>query len=324
WMFSWITGHGYLKDEELVEDKEALLDFYRENGYLDFDIKEVQFLNPTPRTMIVRFLVYEGTQYRVGAVKFTGNKLFSPGDLTNGLKVIHELKREKGKLGPNGLPMDVGDVFKPSGLRKDTENVEDFYGSKGHIDVAPGRGLNVARIPNTETGTMDLDFQIDEGQKSYIEKIEIHGNTKTKDKVIRRELSVSPGETFDMFRVKNSKHRLEGMDYFSKVDTRPEPTEISPSKKNLIITVDEKSTGLMTVGAGFSSVDALVGFADLTEKNFDLFHPFEPPRFEGGGQRFRLHLALGTETQDYELSYAYPWFLGQKITLGVDLYYRDL
>ena len=107
--------------------------------------------------------------------------------------------------------MDVGGIFTPGGLTKDIEAVEDFYGARGYIDVhAASRNLNVVKIPNTETGTMDLEFQIEEGQKSYIEKIEIHGNTKTKDKVIRRELAVSPGELFDMVRVKLSKQRLEG------------------------------------------------------------------------------------------------------------------
>jgi len=328
WMFSWITGSGVLKDEQFQEDKEKLADFYRngsgktgEGGYLDFEIKNIEFPHPTPRTMVIRFVIYEGTQYHVGSVKFTGNKIFSIADVTNGLRVVHGSKGLKGKVGPNGLSMDVGDVFTPKGLKQDTEDVEDFYGSKGYIDVAGStRNLNVVRIPNTETGTMDLDFQLDEGQKSFIEKIEIRGNTKTKDKVIRRELAVSPGEVFDMVRVKRSKQRLEGLQYFEKVDTRPEPTDVL-NHKNLVIGVDEKNTGNLTLGAGFSSVDSLVGFAEMTQGNFDLFHP---PTFTGGGQRFRLRLALGTLQQDYLASFIEPWFLGHKLALGVDLYYRDL
>jgi outer membrane protein insertion porin family len=328
WMFSWITGSGVLKDEQFEEDKEKLADFYRngsgkagEGGYLDFEIKNVEFLNPTPRSMVIRFTIYEGTQYKVGAVKFTGNKIFNIGDVTNGLRAVHGMKGERGKIGPSGLPMDVGDVFTPKGLKQDTEDVEDFYGSKGYIDVAAStKNLNVVRIPNTETGTMDLDFQLDEGQKSYIEKIEIRGNTKTKDKVIRRELAVSPGEVFDMVRVKRSKQRLEGLQYFEKVDTRPEATDV-PSHKNLVIGVDEKNTGNLTLGAGISSVESLVGFAEMTQGNFDLFHP---PTFTGGGQRFRLRVALGTLQQDYLASFIEPWFLGRKLALGVDLYYRDL
>jgi outer membrane protein insertion porin family len=326
WMFSWLTGSGHLKEEQLEDDREKLADFYRngsgkpgEGGYLDFEIKNVEFINPTPETLIVRFTIYEGTQYRVGAVKFSGNKLFSDADLMAGLRLVNAGK--KGKIGPNGLTMDFGDVFTPKGMAADIEEVEDFYGSRGYIDVATSSGhLNVVRVPNTETGTMDLEFRINEGQKAYIEKIEIRGNTKTKDRVIRRELSVSPGDVFDSVRVKRSKQRLEGLQYFDKVDTRPEATEVA-GHKNLVLAVDEKNTGSLSMGAGFSSVDSLVGFVEMTQANFDLFHP---PTFTGGGQRFRLRLAIGTEQQDYEASFIEPWFLGRKLTLGVDLFYRDL
>ena len=321
WMFSWLTGSGVLKDEQFEEDKEKLTDFYRDHGYLDFEIRKVDFLNPSPRTMVIRFSIYEGTQYRVGAVKFSGNKLFSTADITNGLRVVHASKSDHAKTGPNNLTMDVGDIFSPKGLTKDTEDVEDFYGSKGYIEVNAPRGLNVVKLPNTETGTMDLDFQIDEGQKYLIEKIQIRGNTKTKDKVIRRELAVSPGETFDMVRVKRSKQRLEGLQYFEKVDARPENTDPPiAGRKDLVVAVDEKNTGNLTLGAGFSSVDALVGFAEVTQGNFDLFHP---PTFTGGGQRFRLRVSLGTQLQDYQVSFVEPWFLGRKLSLGVDFYYRD-
>ncbi len=298
WMFSWITGSGFLKDEQFEDDQEKLREFYRDNGYIDFEIKETQIVNPSPKTMVIRFIVYEGAQYKVGSVKFTGNKLFSTSELTNGVRLITAVKPGKHKFGPNGLTMDVGDVFTPKGLAKDTEAVEDFYGAKGYIDVTSStHNLVVQRIPNTETGTMDLEFQIDEGQKSYIEKIEIRGNTKTKDKVIRRELAVSPGEVFDMVRVKVSKQRLEGLQFFEKVDARPEPTEPPiAGHKNLVIGVDEKSTGNLTMGAGFSSVDAIVGFAEVYQGNFDLFHA---PTFTGGGQKFRLRVQIGTQRQDY-------------------------
>src|SRR5256714_5704989 len=322
WMFSWITGSGFLKDEQFEDDQEKLREFYRDHGYIDFEIKEVQFVNPNSRTMIIRFIVYEGRQYKVGSVKFTGNKLFSLAQITNGVRLVTAIKPGKHKFGPNGLEMDVGDNFTPKGLTKDIEAVEDFYGAKGYIDVTPSmRNLNVLRIPNTESGTMDLEFKIDEGQRSYIEKIDIRGNTKTKDKVVRRELAVSPGEVFDMVRVKVSKQRLEGLQYFEKVDARPEPSDISPNRKNLVVSVDEKNTGNLTMGAGFSSVDAIVGFVGLIQGNFDLFHP---PTFTGGGQKFRLRVQIGTQRQDYIMTFIEPWFLGRKLSLGTELYYRDL
>ena len=169
---------------------------------------------------------------------------------------------------------------------------------------------------------MDLEFQIDEGQKNFVEKIEIRGNTKTKDRVIRRELAVSPGETFDMVRVKISQQRLEGLQYFEKVDVRPEPTDPPiAGRKNLVVGVEEKNTGNLTMGAGFSSVDSIVGFVEVSQGNFDLFHP---PTFTGGGQKFRLHLAVGPQRQDYIADFHEPWFLGRKLDLGVSLYHRQL
>lgn len=324
WMFSWITQSGYFKDDVFEDDKEKLIDFYHDHGYIDFDIKDVKIVNPTPRSMVIRFIVYEGAQYKLGSVKFTGNKLFTTNDIAKGLKILHDAAHVKAKIGPNGLQMDIGDIFTPKGYSKDIEQVEDFYGSRGYIDVSQSaRNLNVLRIPNTESGTMDLEFQIDEGQKSYIEKVEIRGNINTKDKVIRRELAVSPGEVFDMVRVKVSRERLEGLQYFEqgKVDLRPEPTDPPiAGRKNLVVGVEEKNTGNVQLGAAFSSVDQIVGFAELNQGNFDIFNP---PSFRGGGQKFRLRVALGSVRQDYVVTFIEPWFLGRKLALSLDAYHTE-
>jgi outer membrane protein insertion porin family len=317
WMCSWLTGSGIFKDDQFDEDKEKLIALYRDEGYIDFEIKDVQFLNPTPRTMVIRFILYEGVKYRVGSVKFTGNKLFTAEQISQGMRMAHAASRSKDKIGPNALPMDVGDTFKPGGVTKDLEAVGDFYGAKGYIDVSTSsHHLTLVRIPNTDRGTMDLEFQIEEGQQSHIEKIEIQGNVRTKDKVIRRELAVSPGEVFDMVRVKLSKRRLEGLNYFSNVDTRPEPTDV-PTQKNLIVDVDEKTTGHVSLGAGFSTVDSLVGIAEYNEGNF------QAPWFRGGGQKLRLRATVGTVRQDYELTFIEPWLLGRKLQFNFDLFYHD-
>ncbi len=322
WMFSWVTSNGVFKEDQFEDDKEKLAEFYRNKGYIDFEIKDVQFEHPTPRTMIIRVLIYEGRQYKVGSVKISGNKLFSAADIAEGIRAAQPSSVvKKPKLGPHGLLMDTGDTFTPDGLNDDLKSIGDFYGAKGYIDVAPySRNLTVEKIANTDTGTMDLDFQIDEGLKNYIEKIEIRGNTKTKDIVIRRELSVAPGETFDMVKIKRSQQRLENLQFFEKVDTRPEATEV-PYQKNLIVGVEEKNTGNLTMGAGFSSVDSVVAFVEVSQGNFDLFHP---PNFTGGGQKFRLLVQLGFERQDYEVGFTEPWFLGRHLRLDVDLYRHDL
>jgi len=298
WFMSWLTGSGTLKDEQFEDDKEKLGEFYRENGYIDFQIKDVKFDQITDRKVGIQFDIFEGRLYKTGTVSLKGNSLFPTEDIEKRLRMV------------------AGETFTPGGLNKDTEAVRDFYGEKGFIDTE----VYVRKTPNVETGNMDLVYQIEEKDKSFIEKIEIKGNVKTKDKVIRRELAVSPGEVFDMVGVKLSKKRLEGLDYFSKVDARPEPTDV-PNRKNLVVGVEEKSTGNFTIGAGFSSVDAVVGFAEVTQGNFDLFNP---PYFTGGGQKFRLRTQIGTQRQDYQITFEEPWFLDRKLRLGVDLYHRDL
>ena len=350
WMWSWLTGNGVYKQDDFDDDRDLLSNFYLEHGYLDFAIKDVKldytttgsetvnrssgFLdfdtkgtnqtnsNSTARTMVIKYYLTEGRQYKVGSIKLTGNKIFTAAQIRSGMEYNHAYQRLKGKLGVNGFPMDVGNTFTPDGQKKDTEALQDFYGSKGYIDVMQGANLRVVRTPNVETGTMDLEYIIDEGQKTYVEKINITGNVKTKDKVIRRELAISPGEVFDMVRVKISKQRLENLQYFEKVETDPESADPPiAGRKNLDIDVTEKNTGNLTFGAGFSSVDSLVGFVEMTQGNFDLFHP---PTFTGAGQKLRLRVQLGTERRDYELSYIEPWFLNRKLSLGVDLYRHQL
>ncbi len=329
WMFSWLTGSDLYKEDQFDDDKDALADFYRGHGYLDFEIKDIRFQYPTPHTMVIQFFVYEGRQYKVGAITFSGAALLPPAAIRPGynpgpkpksdFRAIAAWYRDK-KLNKD-FKMKTGDVFTPDGLSTNTTAIEDFYGSMGYIDVTPGEGLSVEQIPNVDTGTMDLAFTVQEGRKTYVEKINIRGNIKTKDKVIRRELAISPGDVFDMTRVKLSQERLEGLDYFENVDLRPEPTEPPiAGRADLDVNVQEKNTGNFTLGAGYSSIDSLVGFAEISQNNFDLFHP---PYFTGGGQQFRLRVQLGYLDQEYELSVVEPWFLNRKLALGVDLY-RDV
>jgi len=326
-MWSWLTRKGYFKNDQFEEDQDKLKQFYRDKGYIDFEIQDIKIENPTPNSMVIKLAIFEGKPYKVGAVTFQGTTMLPTNAVSPDFKSDRAPKRgpersawiEKNNLN-RGFRMKTGDTFTESGMNKDLDAVKNFYDSRGHIDVGLGqRSLNVRKIPNTENGTMDLRFEVDEGQKSYVEKIEIRGNTKTKDKVIRRELAISPGELFDMTRVNISKARLENLGYFApgKVSARPETTTV-PNRKDLIINVEEKETGKFTVGAAFNSEYALVGFVEMTQGNFDLFHP---PNFTGGGQKLRLAMQLGTQRQDYQISFHEPWFLDRKLDLGVDLYH---
>jgi len=309
WMFSWLTGSGVVKDEQLEDDKEKIADFYREAGYIDFELKDVKIEPTDPKHVVLKFVVDEGQRYRVGAVSISGNTNFTSDEIFKGIRSLGKTIKPK---------MTSGQIFTPKGLQDDIEAIRDFYGSKGYIDTF----VRPIKNPNTETGTMDLEYKImDEAAgKSYIEKIDIKGNTKTKDNVIRRELAVHPGETFDMVRVKVSKSRLEQMQYFDKVETETQDTDV-PNHKNLVIDVEEGSTGHVEVGAGFSSIDSLFGFVGYREGNFDLFHP---PYFRGGGQKLRLGVTIGLQRKDYQITFIEPWFLGKPLAFETDLYYSEL
>ena len=319
WMFSWITGGGVLKDEQFQEDKEKLSDFYRNEGYIDFEIKDIKFDYLNPKKMIIRFIVSEGNLYHVGSVELKGNKEFPTEEIMKG--IVADGKRRQPRMLPGAdksKENPKGDIFTPKGLQADMEAIRDFYWAHGYIDTI----VRAIKVPNTEKGTMDLVYEIinEEKGKSFIERIDIKGNTKTKDKVIRRELAVSPGETFDMVRVKISKSRLEQMNYFDKVETDVEQTEIN-NRKNLVIDVEEGTTGHVELGAGFSSIDSLFGFIGYREGNFDLFNP---PYFRGGGQKLRVGATIGLRRKDYQVSFIEPWFLNRKLALGVDLYHSEL
>ena len=255
----------------------------------------------------------EGQRYKVGSVELKGNVRFTAEQIRQGMSILGRAVRPR---------MLEGQIFTPKGLEKDLEAIQDFYGANGYIGKGDRDRIPVGAIKNanTERGTMDLVYQLDEGDPSKIEKIEIRGNTRTKDKVIRRELAVSPGETFDMVRVKLSKERLEGLQYFTKVQTEVEPTEV-PNLKNLIVDVEEGPSGNFYFGAGFSSIDQLFGYVGMTQGNFDLFNP---PYFTGGGQKLRLQATVGTKQENYELTFIEPWFLNRKLALEVDLFHRDI
>jgi outer membrane protein insertion porin family len=299
WMFAWLTGAGKLKDEQFEDDKDRLSDFYHNAGYIDFELKEVKYDYPASNRLVLRFIISEGRQYRVGTIGLQGVTLFPTNDILKGLR------------------MKPGSLFTPQGLARDQELLQDYFGSKGYIDTR----VAVRKLPNLETGTMDLVYLVIEAERVYIEKIEIKGNNQTKDKVIRRELAVAPGEVFDMTKVRLSKKRLEEMNYFDRVETRPEETDV-PNRRNLVVTLDEKSTGNASVGAGFDMQYGLIGQAVLTEGNFDLFK-FKPPYFRGGGDKLRLSVGVGLQFQEYRATYVKNWFLDKHLTFEVDLYHRN-
>jgi outer membrane protein insertion porin family len=213
-----------------------------------------------------------------------------------------------------GVKLRTGEVYSPQSVRADVKSIQDLYGTRGYIDFQAGA--------DTKPGagkTIDVTFNLDEGVQSYLEHINISGNTRTKDKVIRRELPLTPGEVFNTVRVDAGKQRLMNLNYFSKVEAFPADTLV-PGRKDLNVLVEEKRTGSFNFGAGFSSIDNLLGFAEITQGNFDITRW---PYFTGGGQKFRMRLQYGTRRKDFVLSLTEPYFMDREISVGGELFYRE-
>jgi len=131
WMFSWLTRSGIFKQDQFEDDQDKLAEFYRNEGYIDFEITKINITHPTPTTMRIEFVIYEGNQYKVGAVSFKGNKLFTTAQIVQGLKDLHAFKPLEDQIGPHGLEADAGMIFKPESLEHDIKGVEGFLWRQG-------------------------------------------------------------------------------------------------------------------------------------------------------------------------------------------------
>jgi len=297
WMFSWLTGKGKFNDETFEDDLDKLRDYYREQGFLDVEISQsnVSFSYPKRNKMMIDITVSEGRQYRIGDIKFVGNSTY-PTDL---LRRIVKTKS--------------GDIFKPIGLDEEIELITDFYGQFGYLETR----IRLVRNPNIQTGDIDIEFDITESEKYYVESINIEGNTKTKSIVILRELALAPGMVFDSIRMKTSQLRLENTQFFEEVNVVPESTNI-PQRKNLKISVKEGRTGNLTFGAGFSSLERAVIFVELTQGNFDLFN--HRSFFQGDGQKMRLRAQIGSQSSEFIVAFEEPWLFEQQLAFGFQIY----
>jgi len=295
-LLSFLTKAGRLTPSQMDEDKEAIRNLYQNKGFADMRVTDVQ-TTPIPKGNGVDLVISisEGTQYRINKLSIDGATIVAPADLVRYLK------------------MRTGSLYTPDGMGADLKKIRDYYGSRGYVDM-----VAQPQITPAGQGQIDLAYRIDEGVQSYVNLINVQGNTKTKDKVIRRELAVQPGGIFDTTLVDVSKTRLMNLNYFSKVDTVPVDTLV-PGRKDLDVIVDEKKTGSFNFGAGFSSIDSLVGFAELQQSNFDLFNW---PNFTGAGQRFRIRGQYGLQRQDFTMSLTEPWFMGYKVSVGGEFYYH--
>jgi outer membrane protein insertion porin family len=288
---------GKLDNELLTQDIVAVEQAYQDEGFVYAKVVEVRREPVRGQRVALVFVINEGEKYDVGTVAVEGVTIFSMGELTPGIAT------------ESGLP------FSGKLVRADEKMIRDYYGSRGYADTRVETS-----ILSGGPGVVNILYRVVEGPKSFLRKINISGNTVTQDRVIRRELPFLPGEEMNTVRMEAGKNRLENMNYFSQVDMRPAETG-TPGLKDINLDVVEQSTGTINFGAGFSSIDSLVGFIDLTQTNFDIT---DWPTFRGAGQRFNMNARIGLQRRDFNMSLTEPWFLGQKLAFTTALFYRNL
>jgi len=284
----WITDSGVLDQETLKQDVERLSDFYYNRGYIRNKVGTPRIETQADSIHII-IPIEEGPVYTVRAIRLEGDLLEEEG----AMKAFLSLKE--------------GNPFSREKLRKDMEKLTERYADLGYAyaEVKP-----LTSIQDAEK-TVDVSFRIQQKQKVHIGRIRILGNTRTRDKVIRRELMLAEGDTFSSTALKKSNERLKALKYFEEVNITSSPGA-TPEVVDLNVEVKEQQTGSFSLGAGYSSVDKIIGVAEIQQSN--LF---------GRGYKVRLRAELGTKRQYYTFTFIDPWLLDTRTSMKFDVYNMD-
>ena len=286
WMFSFITGAGVLNKDVLRTDMERLTAFYYDHGYITVRVDEPTVERRDDGLHVV-VKVDEGEQFQVGEVTLQGQSL--PPDQTH-------LR--------DGLAITPGDVFRASALREDAQKLTELLSEDGYAfaNVEPQTEIHA------EAKKVDVAFQVDRGRQVVVDRIEVTGNTKTRDKVIRREMRLQEQELFSAKKLRKSREALQRLGFFQQVDitTRRAAEE---DRMGVVVNVKEAQTGAFSAGAGFSSADSLLFNARIQENN--LF---------GRGQRLTLNGDIGSIRRNIILSFTEPYFRDTPLTVGANAF----
>ena len=294
---SWLTGSGKFDEKKFKEDITTLRKFYSDSGFLDCEINEekvsIDFVESDG--IVISIPLVEGQLYYLGEFSVEDATVYTTDEL---LDVVR---------------LEKGNPFSPQGVDDAANAIRDYYTSSGYLDSR----VRAERVPNMETRQIDVVFRVRESEKFYVESIKVEGNTKSKARVIIRELALSPGDVFDLRRMDVSQRRLKNINFFEDVRLNPESTNI-PGRKDLGITVREGRTGSFTFGAGFGSVESVVMYLEVSQGNFDLFN--WRSGFQGDGQKFRFRASVGTTSNQVLIAFEEPWLFEQRLAFGVEIY----
>ena len=294
--FSWLTKSGRIESNQLDTDLDAILDYYRSRGYLRASSPGIRRERVKDGRVDLVIVISEGDKYTVAGIGFSKMTVFKAEELYP------------------SLTLNSNKAYSSKKMRADITMIRNFYGSRGYADAVVTPDIRDAG-PNR----VSITYRVTEGKSFRVGKVNISGNIKTKDKVIRRDTTLKPGDQFNTVELETTKSRLQNLQYFSEVQATGAPSSTS-GYRDVNILVEEKSTGSVGVGIGFSSIDSIVGFISLEQANFDLFHPWN---FTGGGQRFAMNIKAGSQRSEASISLTEPWFLDRQLALGGEMFYRE-
>ncbi|MDO8464324.1 MAG: outer membrane protein assembly factor BamA [Gallionella sp.] len=290
WM-SWFSKDDQYSKQKLSADMETMRSFYMDNGYLEFNINSTQVsITPDKKDIYITINITEGAKYTVSKVGVAGNTLIP--------------KEEIEKL----VQVKTGDTFSRKALTETSKKIGDRLGQEGYAFS------NVNAVPelDKEKHQVAFNFMVDPGQRVYVRRINIAGNDKTRDEVVRREFRQVEGAWFDAEKIKKSKHRVDRLDFFSEVNVETPPVQGTTDQMDVNVSVKEKSTGTVNLGAGYTQGEGLTMTASITQAN--LF---------GSGNHVTTQVNTSKVNQVYAFSYTNPYFTDDGVSRGFDIYKRD-
>ncbi|MDP3526081.1 MAG: outer membrane protein assembly factor BamA, partial [Hoeflea sp.] len=287
-MLSFLTRKDVYDEDKLRADEELLRRFYYNRGYADFRvISSFAELDASSNEYVVTITVEEGERYVFGDVSIESTV---PGIDSEALKGLVQTRS--------------GSVYSAEKVENTILAISDRVATQGY----PFATITPRGDRDFNNRTISVVYLVDEGTRAYVERIEIRGNTRTRDYVIRREFDLSEGDAFNQVLVRRAKKRLEDLKFFSSVDISTQPGS-QPDRVVLIVDVKDQSTGEFGVGGGYSNNDGFTATVDITERNF-----------LGRGQFIRASVGGGTDSREYTLSFTEPYFLGYRLAAGFDLF----
>lgn len=296
----------YYDEEVFQEDMILLRNFYRSEGFLDarVHLRDIFYSNNRTR-MVLNITIEEGPRYTIESITFSDNKLFSKEELEN------------------RLMLKKGDPFKQADVGNDKTRLERIYGENGFLNIRINPVIWLVDLKKTEVA---IDYKIKEGSKVYLRKVDVQGNSLTKDDVIRREMQIHPGEQFNLGKLENSQMRLRRLRYFESLKVDLLDTEF-PHWKDLLIQVEEGRTGNLRFAAGVTSDLGAVGEISLSKRNFDITKVpksfadfFSGDSFTGAGQNLDIFFQVGKDMLRFKISFLEPYLFGYDWSLGTDFF----